>query len=249
MTDFNNKEYDDDTKVKYDSDDGIEFIEDDYSHEDYDYEVDDEFTYPEDTDIPQYSDDYHDDPNYKRKKQQKTSMGEEILSYVKILAVAIVVAFLFTRFIIVNAQVPSGSMENTILTGDRLIGFRLAYLFNEPERGDIVIFKYPDDESQNFVKRVIGVPGDVIQITGGHVYVNGDMLEESYIREPMNDDGEELTYVVPEDSYFMLGDNRNNSKDSRYWTHTFVSRDKIIAKVSFRYCNVIKKKLSFAIIK
>ncbi len=63
----------------------------------------------------------------------------------------------FTRFIIVNAQVPSGSMENTILTGDRLIGFRLAYLFHEPERGDIVIFKYPDDESQNFVKRVIGI--------------------------------------------------------------------------------------------
>ena len=107
-------------------------------------------------------------------------------------------------------------MENTILTGDRLIGFRLAYLFHEPERGDIVIFKYPDDESQNFVKRVIGIPGDVIQISNGHVYVNGEQLEENYLREPMNNDGEELTYVVPADSYFMLGDNRNNSEDSRF---------------------------------
>ena len=83
-------------------------------------------------------------------------------------------------------------MENTILTGDRLIGFRLAYLFHEPERGDIVIFKYPDDESQNFVKRVIGIPGDVIQISNGHVYVNGEQLEENYLREPMNNDGVNL---------------------------------------------------------
>lgn len=121
-------------------------------------------------------------------------------------------------------------MENTILTGDRLIGFRLAYLFHEPERGDIVIFKYPDDESQNFVKRVIGIPGDVIQISNGHVYVNGEQLEENYLREPMNNDGEELTYVVPADSYFMLGDNRNNSKDSRYWTNTFVSRIRLLLR-------------------
>ena len=120
-------------------------------------------------------------------------------------------------------------MENTILTGDRLIGFRLAYLFHEPERGDIVIFKYPDDES--------------------YVYVNGEMLEENYIREPMNSDGEDLTYVVPSGSYFMLGDNRNNSKDSRYWTNTFVSKDKIIAKVSFRYFNVRTKRFSFSFIK
>ena len=129
------------------------------------------------------------------------------------------------------------------------IGFRLAYLFHEPERGDIVIFKYPDDESQNFVKRVIGIPGDVIQISNGHVYVNGEQLEENYLREPMNNDGEELTYVVPADSYFMLGDNRNNSKDSRYWTNTFVSKDKIIAKVSFRYFNVRTKRFTFSFIK
>ena len=223
MTNFNYDNYDDDTKAKYD--DGIEFLDDDY-------------------DIPRYSD----ESPAPARKDHKESIGQEILSYIKILAVAIIVAFLFTRFIIVNAQVPSGSMENTILTGDRLIGFRLAYLFHEPERGDIVIFKYPDDESQNFVKRVIGIPGDVI-IRNGYVYVNGEMLEENYIREPMNSDGEDLTYVVPSGSYFMLGDNRNNSKDSRYWTNTFVSKDKIIAKVSFRYFNVRTKKFSFSFIK
>lgn len=238
MTNFNYDNYDDDTKAKYD--DGIEFLDD----------IDDDFSYDDDTDyddydIPRYSD----EPPAPALKDHKESIGQEILSYIKILAVAIIVAFLFTRFIIVNAQVPSGSMENTILTGDRLIGFRLAYLFHEPKRGDIVIFKYPDDESQNFVKRVIGVPGDVINIRNGHVYVNGEMLEENYIREPMNSDGEDLTYVVPSGSYFMLGDNRNNSKDSRYWTNTFVSKDKIIAKVSFRYFNVRTKKFSFSFIK
>lgn len=238
MTNFNYDNYDDDTKAKYD--DSIEFLDD----------IDDDFSYDDDTDyddydIPRYSD----EPPVPARKDHKESIGQEILSYIKILAVAIIVAFLFTRFIIVNAQVPSGSMENTILTGDRLIGFRLAYLFHEPERGDIVIFKYPDDESQNFVKRVIGVPGDVINIRNSHVYVNGEMLEENYIREPMNSDGEDLTYVVPSGSYFMLGDNRNNSKDSRYWTNTFVSKDKIIAKVSFRYFNVRTKKFSFSFIK
>ena len=233
MTNFNYNDYDDDTKAKYD--DGIEFLDDT-----------DDFSFDDDYDVPRYSDE---STEPRPRKEKKETLGQEILSYVKILAVAVIVAFLFTRFIIVNAQVPSGSMENTILTGDRLIGFRLAYLFHEPERGDIVIFKYPDDESQNFVKRVIGIPGDVIQITNGHVYVNGEQLEEDYLREPMNNDGEELTYVVPANSYFMLGDNRNNSKDSRYWTNTFVSKDKIIAKVSFRYFNVRTKRFTFSFIK
>ena len=222
MTNFNYDNYDDDTKAKYD--DGIEFLDDDFS---FDEDDDDDNIY----DIPRYSDEPV-APHHHKEKQE--TIGQEILSYIKILAVAVIVAFLFTRFIIVNAQVPSGSMENTILTGDRLIGFRLAYLF---------------DESQNFVKRVIGIPGDVVQISNGHVYVNGEQLEENYLREPMNNDGEELTYVVPADSYFMLGDNRNNSKDSRYWTNTFVSKDKIIAKVSFRYFNVRTKRFTFSFIK
>lgn len=244
MTDFNNNNFDDDSTTKYDFDDGIEFLDDNDDFSYYSEDIDD------DLDIPRFSNEQQfNDSKNNHNKSQKTSIGAEIFSYVKILAIAVIVAFLFTRFIIVNAQVPSGSMENTILTGDRLIGFRLAYLFSEPKRGDIVIFKYPDDESQNFVKRVIGIPGDVIEITNGHVYVNGDMLEEDYLREPMNTDGETLTYVVPANSYFMLGDNRNNSKDSRYWINTFVSKDKIIAKVSFRYFNIRTKRFSFSIIK
>lgn len=245
MTDYNNDRFDDDTNTRYDFDDGIEFLDDtdDNYHNYYESSYDD-------SEIPRFSSEQQfDDSKNNHNKSQKTSIGAEILSYVKILAIAVIVAFLFTRFIIVNAQVPSGSMENTILTGDRLIGFRLAYLFSEPKRGDIVIFKYPDDESQNFVKRVIGIPGDVIEITNGHVYVNGDILEEDYLREPMNTDGESLTYVVPANSYFMLGDNRNNSKDSRYWVNTFVSKDKIIAKVSFRYFNVRTKRFTFSFIK
>ena len=103
-------------------------------------------------------------------------------------------------------------MENTILTGDRLIGFRLAYLFHEPERGDIVIFKYPDDESQNFVKRVIGIIVMSFRFPTDMYMSMVNSLKRIIFGEPMNNDGEELTYVVPADSYFMLGDNRNNSR-------------------------------------
>lgn len=240
MTDFNYKHFDNDNCDSNNIDDGLEFIDDDFEYDDSDYDDDDSYLYKSD-DSETFTNEVP--------KSKKNSFGSEVFSFIKLLVLAAIVAFLFTRFIIVNAQVPSGSMENTILTGDRLIGFRLAYTFSEPKRGDIVIFKYPDDESQNFVKRIIGIPGDVIQISNGNVYVNGNMLTESYIREPMNDEGEELTYVVPADSYFMLGDNRNNSKDSRYWTNTFVKKDKIIAKVSFRYFNVKTKRISFKIIK
>lgn len=87
-----------------------------------------------------------------------------MLSLVKIVVIAVVFALVFTNFIIINAEVPSGSMRDTIWEGDRLFGFRLAYKFSEPKRGDIIIFKFPDDETQNYVKRVIGLPNDIVQI-------------------------------------------------------------------------------------
>ena len=227
MTNFNYDNYDDDTKAKYD--DGIEFLDDDFSFD----EDDDDNIY----DIPRYSDEPV-APHHHKEKQE--TIGQEILSYIKILAVAVIVAFLFTRFIIVNAQVPSGSMENTILTGDRLIGFRLAYLFHEPERGDIVIFKYPDDESQLFIKRIIGLPGDKVEIKDGKVYINDSEtpLDDSFVSEtPLGSFG---PYEVPENCYFMMGDNRNNSKDSRYWQNTYVQFDQIVGKAEIRYFPSIK---------
>jgi signal peptidase I len=184
--------------------------------------------------------------------EPKESFGKSFLrefwSFLKLFAVAFVAAFLITRFVIVNADVPTGSMTNTIMEHDRLIGLRLSYLFSDPQRGDIIIFKYPDDETQNFVKRVIGVPGDVVVIDNGQVMVNGEVLDEPYIKEPM-ETYETLCYVVPENSYFVMGDNRNNSKDSRYWTTTnYVKKDQIIAKVLFKYFNMQDKKIEFKIL-
>ena len=168
--------------------------------------------------------------------KKKVNWKKEIWEWVKIIVSAAVIALVLNNFIIANSKVPSGSMENTIMTNDRVIGSRLSYLFADPERGDIVIFHYPDDEKVYFVKRVIGLPGDTVDIHDGHVYLNGSdvPLKEDYIREPMIPE-EPVRYEVPEDCYFMLGDNRNYSKDARFWENTYVKKEKIVAKVLFRY--------------
>mgnify|MGYP000316240218 CR=1 FL=1 len=199
-------------------------------------------------------DDYDDEPvdsskDYQSSKGFFSFLFSEVLSLVKIVVIAVVFALVFTNFIIINAEVPSGSMRDTIWEGDRLFGFRLAYKFSEPKRGDIIIFKFPDDETQNYVKRVIGLPNDIVQIKNGRVYINGEELDEPYIKDYILDDGETYTYIVPEDSYFMLGDNRNNSKDSRYWVNTFVKKEKIVAKVVVRYYSGEKSKIDFSLVK
>ena len=181
-----------------------------------------------------------------KKEKEKVDPKKEFFSWVRIFVVAIALALCINNFLIINANVPSGSMENTIMTGSRMIGLRTAYWFKEPQRGEIIIFKYPDDEKQNFVKRVIGIPGDVVQIIHGKVYVNGNELDEPYLREPMNDNEEEQVFVVPEGHYFVMGDNRNDSLDSRYWkTSNYVSEKKILAKVIFRYYNQSRHKINF----
>ena len=160
---------------------------------------------------------------------------KELIDIIKTIIIAIIVAFIITNFIIVNAIVPTGSMKNTIMPNDRLIAFRLSYLFSEPQRGDIVVFKAPDDETILYVKRIIGLPGETVNIIDGKVYIDGNEtpLEDEYVMEEML--GSFGPYVVPEDSYFMMGDNRNDSQDSRYWEHTFLPRDNILGKVIFKY--------------
>lgn len=166
---------------------------------------------------------------------KKKSLWKELWEYVKMILFVVIVVLVVDNFLLINAVIPSESMENTIMTGDRIFGNRLAYLFDDPERFDIVIFKYPDDESQRFIKRVIGLPGETVEIREGKVYINGSdtPLDDSFTPEtPVGNLG---PYTVPEGCYFMLGDNRNNSRDSRMWDNPYVKKEKILGKAVLRY--------------
>jgi len=166
---------------------------------------------------------------------KKEIIVKELKSWVKIIGIAVVAAVFINTTIIANATIPTGSMESTVMTGDRVIGFRLAYLFSEPERGDIIMFKMPDNESKNYLKRIIGLPGEQVAIIDGKVYINGneEPLAENYLNVVPT--GSYGPYVIPADSYFVMGDNRNRSYDSRYWDDKFVSKDQIIAKAIVDY--------------
>jgi len=177
---------------------------------------------------------------YKYDKPKKKTVSKRLLSILKDLlfyvALPVLIAYLLVTFVIISARVPSESMTPTVNVGDRLFGFRLAYLLNDPERGDVVIFEAPDEPEKLFIKRIIGLPGDTVRIADHAVYItpqggNEFKLEESYLPEGilMETQGEQK-YTVPEDHYFCMGDNRNNSNDSRYWRNKFVSRDAIKAK-------------------
>ena len=166
---------------------------------------------------------------------KKSRLKDEVISWIQTIGAAAILAVCIVSFIIVNATVPTGSMENVIMPKDRIIALRLSYYFDVPERGDIAVFKFPDDETMLYVKRVIGLPGDTIEIKDGLVYINGDQtpLLEDYVKdEPIGNYG---PYVVPEGHYFMMGDNRRWSQDSRFWTNKYVEEDKILGKVYFRY--------------
>lgn len=189
------------------------------------------------------------------KKDEKNAVNEKkngstkkiVFSYIRIAAIAAGAAIFLMLVVFTNAKVPTGSMKDTINENDRLIGLRLAYVAAEPQRGDVVIFKYPDDESTKYVKRVIGLPGETVSFKDGDVYIDGKLLEENYTREPHSTKAVNQTeYTVPENSYFMLGDNRKNSKDARFWKNTYVTKDKIVAKVLFRYFDGANNKIGFA---
>ncbi len=187
--------------------------------------------------------------NGKKKDKPKKSPLREVVDFMLPIVLALVVAMLLKSFVFANAQVPSGSMLNTIQLGDRIIASRLEYKFHDPERGDIIIFKAPDDveeheknpdaEVRYFVKRLIGLPGETVTIVNGVVYIQKPdgtqlQLDEPYITacDPYGDFG---PYEVPEGHYLMLGDNRNDSADARYWRNTYLDEDLIVGKVKFRY--------------
>jgi len=161
-------------------------------------------------------------------------LREYIIDWCKQFIIAIVFVLFFYWFVILNANVPTGSMQNTIQTPSRNIAFRLSYLFAEPQRHDVVIFSAPDT-AELYVKRIIGLPGEVVEIREGKVYINGSetALDDSFVDNPSYEDWGPRR--VPELHYFVLGDNRANSHDSREWYNTYVPRADIMGKLVFSY--------------
>ena len=126
-------------------------------------------------------------------------------------------------------------MENTLHNGDNLIVDKLSYRFHDPERFDIIVFPFQFQDNTYYIKRIIGLPGETVTIRDGKVYINDstESLRDDFCPEtPVGDFG---PYEVSEGCYFMLGDNRNVSKDSRYWLNPYVEKDKIIGKAFLRY--------------
>ncbi|HEY9906370.1 MAG TPA: signal peptidase I [Thermosynechococcaceae cyanobacterium] len=154
----------------------------------------------------------------------------------KTIVLSAFLAFGIRTFVAEARYIPSGSMQPTLEIDDRLIIDKLGYRFKSPQRGDIVVFsptqkleelKYQDA----FIKRVIGLPGEKVEVKNRRVYINDQPLSENYTKEaPQYDYGPQ---VVPQDQYLVLGDNRNNSYDSHYWG--FVPREKIIGRAVVRF--------------
>lgn len=141
------------------------------------------------------------------------------------------VVFLFKVVLMLNF-VPSGSMEGTIKSGNFLISTRFDVQEEELERYDILIFTPPDSPEKTYIKRLIGMPGETIEVKNGKVFADGVELDSSFQKGPQNRTGDGV-YVVPEGCYFFLGDNRNNSNDSRFWNEKYIPLENIQAKARF----------------
>lgn len=193
-------------------------------------------------------------------------MKGKLYENLKSLAIALILALFIREFIVQSFHIPSASMVPTLLIGDFILVDKVTYRFREPERGDVVVFHFPLNEETYYVKRVVGVPGDTVQVIEGVLYINGEPckyqfigpytykekgkevvgklfyeflpkksggVKKHYILKTETQGDNTQVFVVPKGKYFMMGDNRNNSYDSRYWG--FVDRDKIvgIARIIF----------------
>jgi len=159
-----------------------------------------------------------------------SSLGEEAKDWIASILIAVVVAFCIRTFIVEPYLVEGPSMRPTLKNHERLIVNKFIYRFRAPERGEVLVFSYPKDTSRDFIKRVIAVPGDTIEIRDGKVYLNNQLQNETYILEAMR--GSYPPSTVPEGHVFVMGDNRNNSEDSRFQDVGFVPFDLLKGKAS-----------------
>ena len=160
-------------------------------------------------------------------------IGEETLAWLKTLASAAVYATLIVTFGFQVARVEGQSMAPTLADQDRLIVNKLAYRMGEPRRGDIVMLYYPLNPNKSFVKRVIAEEGDQVRVVDGRVYRNDVLVDDTFVPENYRSHDDWGPQVVPEGYYFVMGDHRNNSSDSRHWG--WVPKKYIIGKVQLRW--------------
>lgn len=150
------------------------------------------------------------------KEEKKTSFKEEAISTLRYLVAVVLITFFIITFVGVRTQVIGTSMSPTLSGGDNLIVEKITYRFSEPKRFDIIVFPY-QNTNKHYIKRIIGLPGETVQIIDGYVYINGELLDENYGNAVMENAGIAANPIVlGEDEYFVLGDNRNNSEDSRF---------------------------------
>lgn len=172
----------------------------------------------------------------KNKTQEKEySLKREIISTILYLLVVVALTFLFVRYVGQRTHVNGSSMNVTLEDGDNLIVDKISYRFKDPERFDIIVFPYQYKEDTYYIKRIIGLPGETVQVIDGMVYIDGELLDESYGKEVMNSAGVALNPIeLGEDEYFVLGDNRNNSSDSRDPSVGNIQKEQIIGKAFLR---------------
>ena len=162
-----------------------------------------------------------------------------IREYAESIAIALVLALVVRTFVVQAFKIPTGSMRPTLLEGDRILVNKFIYRFRQPEPGDIVVFKYPEDPKRDFIKRLVATAGQKVEIRSGQIFVDGKPLHAKgsfeqryyYNQGPFGKEGEEV--AVPRDSFFVLGDNSASSRDSRYWG--FVPRRNLVGKAFFLY--------------
>lgn len=165
----------------------------------------------------------------------KEKLKREALSWAKSIVIAVVLAMIIRYFVIESYQVEGTSMVPTLQNSERLFVNKFIYRFREPGRGDIIVLKYPSDTSKDFIKRVIANAGDTLEIIDGKVLVNSTQIREAYINEPMRIANNYPKIEIPKGYVFVMGDNRNHSKDSRYSDVGLVSYDLIKGEALFAY--------------
>jgi len=168
-------------------------------------------------------------------EEKKTSLLGEILSFVLYIAVVVGITFFIITFVGQRTYVSGSSMENTLSDGDNLIVDKISYRFRDPQRFDIIVFPFRYQEHVYYIKRIIGLPGETVQIVDGDIYIDGEVLRESYGREVIKSAGLAAEPIaLGEDEYFVLGDNRNDSTDSRDPSVGVLHRDELIGRAWVR---------------